>query len=100
MKKKLFLASLMVGAAALTLSSCGSSTIDSATPYGDLNLNATVAKAKDYTLTTRDYYNQLRYNASSLVNGKIEKALYQKEYNELREKCRGKNLRYINFRRI
>jgi len=85
MKKKLFLASLMVGAAALTLSSCGSSTINSATPTGGLNLDATVAKAKDYTLTTRDYYNQLRYNASSLVSSKIEKALYQKEYNAILE---------------
>ena len=85
MKKKLFLASLMVGAAALTLSSCGSSSINSATPTGDLNLDATVAKAKDYTLKTRDYYNQLRYNASSLVSSKIEKALYQKEYNAILE---------------
>lgn len=85
MKKKLFLASLMLGAAALTLSSCGSSTINSAVPTGDLNLDSTVAKAKDYTLKTGDYYNQLRYNASSLVSGKIERALYQKEYKAILE---------------
>ena len=92
MKKKLFLASLMLGAAALTLSSCGSSTINSTTPYGDLDLNATVAKAKDYTLTTRDYYNQLRYNSSSLVSNKIEKALYQKEYNAIVELFKNETL--------
>ncbi len=81
MKKKFIGFGALLALAGLTLASCGQSTRNSTTPYGDLQLDSVVATAKDnaYKMTTETYYNKLRYNGSTLVTDKIKEALYAKE---------------------
>ena len=92
LKKKIFSASLL-GMSILGLASCGEAR-NTTIPYGDLDLNSTIATARDgaLTLTTKDYYNRLRYNGNSLVENKIKEALYYKEYNTLKALFYGEEL--------
>lgn len=82
-KKLLTSASLLsVGTfAAFSLTSCSDSR-NVTVPTSDINLDSVVATALDgkLKLTAKDYYNQLRYSGTNIVNNKIKEALYNKEF--------------------
>ena len=82
--KKLIATTALASASVLLLASCSSTKHNTTTPYGELNsyLNNAVATANDgeYSLSLKDYYNQLRKNGSSIVTNNIKKAFYATEY--------------------
>ncbi len=83
LKKTIFGASL-IGLSVFTLASCSSSR-NTATPTGGLDLDSTVATACNGTLSlsTKNFYNRLRYTGNTIVDSKIKEALYNKEYKAL-----------------
>ena len=87
MKKKYIGFAALIAMAGITLASCGqSSTKNSSTPTGNLNLNSVVATANnDYSIKNDLYYNRLRYNGNTIVNNKIREALYKDELDAITE---------------
>ena len=80
--RKILLGSTITALAALTLASCGSSTRNTSTPTGNLDMSSVYATALDgeLSMSTEMYYNRLRYNSNTLVTNKIKEALYYEEY--------------------
>ena len=83
--KKFVLGASLSALTAITLASCSSSTRNTVTPYGNLNLNATVATANDgkLSLNLKTYYNSLKYSGYDVITDNIKKSFYQNEYNAL-----------------
>ncbi|MBQ7642185.1 MAG: hypothetical protein IJS83_06915 [Acholeplasmatales bacterium] len=81
--KKLLLGASLVALGAVTLSSCGSSTVrNTVTPYGTFNskLNDTIATASgDLKMTFGQYYTQLRKSGYSTITTAINKNIYKAE---------------------
>ena len=96
MKKKIFALTPVLAFAGLALAGCSSSTRNSTTPYGDLDLNAEVAKAtvgdSTYVLNNGLYYNRLRFSGNTLVTNQIKKALYAKELAAVNEVLKTESL--------
>ena len=81
--KKLFITASLAALATVTLASCSGSKTkrNTVTPYGQLNLDETIATANDGDLkmTVGQYYTQLRKNGYSVVTDAINKKIYADE---------------------
>ncbi|MCR5350592.1 MAG: hypothetical protein K6E20_06350 [Acholeplasmatales bacterium] len=86
LKKLSLIASL--GILTLGIASCGgssSSSKNSTTPYGNLDLNATVATATDnvtgqtFSVSNQVYYDKLRFNGYDILNNKLNEVIYKNE---------------------
>lgn len=66
----------------VTLASCKSKeSRNTIVPYGDIDLNSTVATAKDnsMSLSMNDYYSRLRYKGADIFNNELKKVMYAEE---------------------
>ena len=79
--KKILLTASLMTLGAVTLASCGSSKTkrNTTTPYGNLNLDETIATAGDYKMTVGQYYDQLRKSGYSVITNAINKEIYKDE---------------------
>ena len=104
MKLKRFGLVASLGIMGVALASCNSksSSYNSKTPYGNINLDETVATAKDsandktFTLKNDIYYNQLRYKGYDLVTSKITKIMYKNEIEVLNKVFENKSYNDFN----
>ena len=79
--KKIFLTASLLTLGAVTLASCSSSKTkrNTVTPYGNLNLDETLATAGDLKMTVGQYYDQLRKSGYNVVTNAITKELFKDE---------------------
>lgn len=71
----------------VTLASCNKKeTRNTVVPYGNLDLNSTVATAKNdsLSLSMNDYYSRLRYKGADIFNSELKKVIYSDELNALK----------------
>ena len=98
LKKLSLIASL--GVLTLSIAACGgkSTSYNSTTPYGSLNLDSVVAQATDsttnvtFTVTNKEYYDQLRTNAYDMVTTKLKEIVYKDELTVLKSIYENDNL--------
>lgn len=70
-----------------TLASCKKEeTRNTVVPYGSLDLNSTVATAKDdsLSLSMNDFYSRLRYKGADIFNSELKKIVYADELEALK----------------